>query len=530
MTPKELLKIKHDYYLNVKSKVEMLLGDRSRHIKTYRSNYDLELKNTKWSIVAKKDFFASLNDNQIIITGDFHAHLQTTKSILRLSRKLGAQNIVIGLESFYVEHQDFLNDYLAGNLTENDFLRKIEWKKNWGFPWEFTRPVLKWAAQNKVPIVALNKLSLENLNERDKFSAKMIVQASNLYSDKKMIVQYGEYHLADSHLPRQIRALNSKIKTMVILQSPEKIFFELMKQGRDPALVDFVKLTKGKWAMMSVVPWVKWQDYLLYIESGHDRKIKVDDYDFTDHVSQAIHVLNTVLDLKLHHADFSVYSVNDEILFDKINQLSSADKKFYTEAVLSGNSFYCPEGDFGFVARPTLNQISKVAALCVLFKSGVFLKSMTDPQKDFLKLIWLELLVYFLTKIINPKKKSDTLEDIRVSLRNENFSDKGKDALVLALEQKMNEVRFVATQNLPKSDVKNKAKNRKSFFVAAQILGGIMGEKIYYAYKRKNLNWKRQKSFLFKDLQSRFFSQSYYESVEIIDSWPASFKSKFDRF
>jgi len=530
MTPKELLKIKYNYYLNIKDKVESLVGDRSRSLKLYQNKYEMELRKTRWVLAQKKDFFSALNQHQLILTGDFHAHMQTTKSILRLARKIGPSHMILGLESFYVEHQEYLNGYLHGDLSENEFLRKIEWKKNWGFPWEYTKPIMKWAIQNKVPIVALNTRINSNLNERDKFSAQIIHQNFKIHPNKKMIVQYGEYHLADSHLPRQLKKLNSKIKPLIILQSPEKIFFELMRKGKDTAQVDFVKFSKSKWAMMSVVPWVKWQDYLLYIESGYDRKIKLDDYDFTDHVSQAIHVLNKVLDLGINADDFSVYTVSDEVLFDKIDSLLNLERKFYQELVLTGNSFYCPEGDFGFVARPTLNQMSKVAAQYVLFKSGVYSKSIIDPQKDFLQLIWLELLVYFLTKIINPKKKTDTFDDIRQALRNESFVDKGKEALVLALEQKLNEIRFVTLQDIKGFDRKFKSKSKKSFTVAAQILGGIMGEKVYYAYKRKILKWDRQKNFMFKNLQEKLFGEAYYEAVEIIDSWPTSFKSKFDRF
>ncbi|MFN3697292.1 MAG: ChaN family lipoprotein [Pseudobdellovibrio sp.] len=536
MTPIELLKIKQNYYQNIRERVEGILNVQSKQIKKYQLDYEAEIKKTKWSIGQKKDFFKSISEHNVILTGDFHAHIQTTKAILRLARHIGSEKLVIGLESIFVEHQVSLDEYMAGQLTDQDFLKKIEWAKNWGFPWEYTKTLLKWAIQNKVPVVGLNKISIKNLADRDKFSAQMISQTLKRYPDRKMIVQYGEFHLSQGHLPQKIQkisnSMNVSLKVLVVMQSPEKVFFDLMRKGKDPAVIDFVKNNKSRWAMMSVVPWVKWQDYLLFLESGFDRRIKVDDSDFTDHVHQAVLVLKNVLKLNtLNAEDFAVYGVNDETLFDKIESLDKNLRKHYRDLILNGQSFYCPEGDFGFVARPTLNQISKLSAQLVLFKLNVYRKTMIDGQKKFLSLIWLEALTYFLVKLINPKKKTDTFEDIRLALRNENFTDKGKEALTLALEQKMNEVRYASLQDIRGFDRRYKLiRNKKSFFVSSQILGGIMGEKIYYAYKRKHLDWSRQKNFLLRDLYSELFIKAYYESVEIIDSWPASFRSKFDRF
>lgn len=536
MTPIELLKIKHNYYQNIRERVENLLSGQSKELKKYQLSYENEIKKLKWKIGHKKEFFQSLKEHNLILTGDFHAHLQTTKAILRLARCIKPQKLVIGLESLFYEHQAFLDEYLKGHITESEYLKKIEWQKNWGFPWEYTKTILKWAMQHKVPVIGVNKRSEISLKKRDQFSAQIICEALARYPDRKMIVQYGEFHLSKTHLPLQISTLSRQyklhIKTFIVMQSPEKFFFDLMRQGQDPAVIDFVKFSQSRWAMMSVVPWVKWQDYLLYLESGFDKRIKSNDQDYTDHMHSALTLLKKVLALdSFSEDDFSVYDVSDELLFEKIGQLNKNEKKYYNDLVLNGHSFYCPEGDFGFVARPTLNQLSKVSAQIVLFKIGFYKKTIFDSQKNFLSLIWLEANIYFLTKIINPKKKTDTFEDIRLALRNENFSDRGKEALMLALEQKLNEIRYVNHQNTNTFENHFKlVRNKKSFVVAAQILGGILGEKIYYAYKRKHFDWNKQGKFLLRDIYSELFNKSYYEATEIIDSWPASFKSKFDKF
>ena len=526
-----LVTVKYDYYLRIRNKVEDLIGFRTRSIQKYQQAYEQEINRSPWEIGRKQELFKQMDKSQIVYIGDFHAQAQSTRAVLRIARKLGAQNVSLGLECFFVEHQKIINTYLAGHLSEREFLKKIEWKKNWGFPWEYTRPLMKWASQHKVPIIALNSATKRKFSDQDRFTAGLISAALKANPARKMLVQFGDFHLASKHLPAEVRKVNRKISDVVLLQSPENLYFKLLKKYKDPSSADFVKLSANRWALMSVLPWVKWQDYLLYLETGHDKKVKVDDYDLTDHVCQAVEVLNKILNLHIKVDDLSVYSVNDEALFNQIQKLPSVERAYYKELLMSGQSFYCPEEQMGFVARPSLNQISKVAALFVLYKLGIYKKSIVDGKKDFLKNIWLEMLTYFLTKIINPKKKTDTFDDIRQALRSEQFSDKGKEALVLALEQKLNEVRFATFQDL--SFVKNKKsslKNKKSYLTAAQILGGTMGEKVYTAFQKKILKLPQHKQLLLKDLQGKYFTQAYYEAVEIIDSWPSSFKSKFDKF
>ncbi len=526
-----LVKVKYDYYMRIRSKVEDLIGNQTRSIQKYQQEYEQELNRSQWEIGRKQELFKQMDKSQIVYIGDFHAQAQSTRAVLRIARKLGAQNVCLGLECFFIEHQKVLNAYLSGHLNEREFLKKIEWKKTWGFPWEFTRPLMKWASQNKVPIVALNSMTKRKFADQDRFTAGLINTAIKTNSTRKMLVQFGDFHLASKHLPQEVRKVNRKLSEVVLLQSPENLYFKLLKKHKDPSSADFVKLSANRWALMSVLPWVKWQDYLLYLETGHDKKIKVDDYDLTDHVSQAVEVLNKMLNIHIKVDDLSVYSVNDEVLFNKIQKLPALERAYYKELLLSGQSFYCPEQQMGFVARPSLNQISKVAALFVLYKLGVYKKSIIDGKKDFLKNIWLEMLTYFLTKIINPKKKTDTFDDIRTALRSEQFSDKGKEALVLALEQKLNEVRFATFQDLSfLNKKKSSLRNKKSHVTAANILGGIMGEKVYTAFQKKILKLPQHKQLLLKDLQGKLFVQSYYETVEIIDSWPSAFKSKFDKF
>jgi len=52
--------------------------------------------------------------------------------------------------------QKSLDDYTAGRIDEREFLRRSEYFKRWGFDYNLYKPILDFAAQEKIPVVALN--------------------------------------------------------------------------------------------------------------------------------------------------------------------------------------------------------------------------------------------------------------------------------------------------------------------------------------------------------------------------------------
>mgnify|MGYP001583700286 FL=1 len=234
--------------------------------------------------------------------------------------------------------------------------------------------------------------------------------------------------------------------------------------------------------------------------------------------------------LNLDKSSLSVYSSDDNNFFDLVEKCSLPLRNKIIENVQEGYSFYVPEIECGYLARHSVNHVTRVAAQYMYFKEGAYTKSLLDPKKDFLKIIWLEAIIYFFSKVKNPKRKTDTLQDVRNALQNEQFDDRGKEALMLALTQKLSEMQFLSNgkYRILGDNILQKY-SKKSFFISAQIIGGIMGEKIFNAFNKKLIKLPINKMLIFKNLQSSSFNKVYYESLEMIESWPISFKSKYDR-
>ncbi len=527
MDSTQLVQIRKDFYKTIRKRAEAITGFESKQLRQYHQSYDKELNQLSWTALDKKHLFSRLKKANIVLVGDFHAQKQSTRGFLRIVRKMKAP-VVLALECLTEKDQPAIDSFIQGELSEKDFLNRVAWKKTWGFPWENYRPLFKWAQANKISVYGINEIAVKTtLKDRDIFAANRVFDISRKNPDKKIFIQYGDFHIASAHLPRQLRKKMPALDLCTVYQSPEIIYFKIMEKQKD-LTTDIVKLTDDQWALNVLPPWVKWQDYLLYLESGYDKRIRVADVDPTDSVCQSVELLAKSFGIKVDTSSLSIYGAHDDAFFDQVDRLARPLKRRLLENVQEGLSFYIPEIEIGYLARLSVNHVTKVASQYIYYKEKGYRSTILDPQKDFLKLIWLEAVTYFCSKVSNPKRKTDTLQDIREALQKEQFDDRGKEALMLSLAQKLSELQFLV-QNKLVSDARKKKYGKKSYTISSQILGGILGEKFFYALTKRLIRFPINKSLLFKDLQNRQFHKIYYESLEMVESWPLLFKSKYDK-
>ena len=347
MDSTRLAQIRKDFYLSTRSRVESISGKESPQLERYRKTYENELNRLKYSVLHRTHFINRLQQAGIVLVGDFHALKQSSRGLLRILRKMKS-DIVLCLECICVEDQSYLDKFLTGLLTEKDFLNRIQWKKKWDFPWENYRPLFKWAQTHHIKVFGINTDAKQlSLKSRDQASAKVIRKIRSEFKKQQIFIQYGDLHLATKHLPQEIKKLVPKEDLCIVYQSPEIIYFKIMEDHRELS-TDVVQLTEKQWALNVLPPWVKWQDYLLYLESGYDKKLKRSDHDLTDSVSYSVQLLSESFGLTTDTSSLSVYSSLDESFFDQLNVLPAALRRRIVESVQDGNSFYIPELETAF--------------------------------------------------------------------------------------------------------------------------------------------------------------------------------------
>jgi uncharacterized iron-regulated protein len=64
--------------------------------------------------------------------------------------------VALGMEMFQRPFQNVLDLYLSGELGEKAMIRETQYEDRWGFDFSLYRPILRFALDHQVPVIALN--------------------------------------------------------------------------------------------------------------------------------------------------------------------------------------------------------------------------------------------------------------------------------------------------------------------------------------------------------------------------------------
>jgi hypothetical protein len=529
------IKIRKELNQQLKNQVRLMLGKDSAVIKKYQTAYENDLK-AKWKISSREELLKKAETVDFIFLGDFHALQQSQKAHMRILKGLSLRKkVILYVEFFESRHQVLLDRYLDGKLTEKDFLKKINWEKKWGFPWDAYKPIVRWAQKNKIKMIALDKRDENSLLKRDVLAAKMIAHHFRHQRQRQQscqhIVIYGDLHIAKKRIP-QLVSRYCRIdfnQFLLVYQNSEKVYFKLLEKGLE-FQVDVVKISSHQYCILNVPPWVKWQHYLNFLEHKYDKNYELSGADPTDQVLRYLKLMGKELAVPSEDFQPVIYSPESSGFWKIVSEKTSQQQKEWLEALIeNSNSFYYPPKKIGYLAVPTVNHAAGLSMAIVyekLSRSQYFPHQMPE---DFLKLIWLECIMYFGSKLINPKRKTDTVFDIKASLSMAFFPERMQEALKLALSQKMSELIYLSTRKKNRSLFK--PKKIQSYREAARLLGGMLGEKLYHAYRKRLISEFSLKSILSKSnaMRAEEFKNVYYEIIETIETFPEPFQSKVEK-
>jgi len=118
----------------------------------------------KWWIPAENttlpenQLLKKISSQRVILLGEHHNnsahhrwHLQTIKSLHSNNK-----NIALGFEMFPRRLQPVLDEWIQGELQQNEFIEKLGWDDYWFFDISLYMPIFEFARQNKIPMHALN--------------------------------------------------------------------------------------------------------------------------------------------------------------------------------------------------------------------------------------------------------------------------------------------------------------------------------------------------------------------------------------
>lgn len=129
-------------------------SERGIRLKTGKEVFGIEIPR----ILSISDIIKKVSGRQIIYIGESHNRFEHHRAQIEVIRELyeANKNIAIGMEMFQKPFQQAIDDYIAGLINQELFLKKTEYFKHWGFDYNLYREILLFARANKIPVIALN--------------------------------------------------------------------------------------------------------------------------------------------------------------------------------------------------------------------------------------------------------------------------------------------------------------------------------------------------------------------------------------
>ncbi len=99
-----------------------------------------------------------MKESRFVYIGETHNSLPMHNIQLKIIKALHEQekDLTVGLEMFPVSHQEALNKWNMGILTQDEFIRESQWYVTWNFNFGFYEGIFKLAKDRRIPLYALN--------------------------------------------------------------------------------------------------------------------------------------------------------------------------------------------------------------------------------------------------------------------------------------------------------------------------------------------------------------------------------------
>lgn len=127
-----------------------------------------------------EEIIPALLKKRVVFVGETHDNFAHHLSQLEIIKGIHQvyPELAIGMEMFQKPFQTHLDSFIAGDLSEQQLLRHSEWFDRWSYDYRLYRPILDYARQHKIPVLALNasaeikkrisEVGIEGLNEQER--------------------------------------------------------------------------------------------------------------------------------------------------------------------------------------------------------------------------------------------------------------------------------------------------------------------------------------------------------------------------
>lgn len=478
------LTLQYSLYRRQRRQIAAAFASSSPHFKRYEARYRFATRRfTRARTLAEVN--REVCEADIVYVGDYHTlkvaqlgYLELVEAALASRRR-----VVLALELVEGRFQSTVDQFLKGEIKERTFLTRIGHPYKSSFDiWPNFSPIFKLARRKGLELVAIDSRSTSSrsLELRDRYAAARIAEAASSDDRPLVLVLMGQFHIAPSHLPAQVKARLNGVERrhLVVYQNAEGVYWQLAKAGlvdRTPA----VEIRPGELCLVSTSPVECQQSFLDYVEAEqHDAPLEKQTATATFHkLARAIGNFVGV-DVREALEDVEVLAAGDVVHFERFAERGRFSPKQIAALrrhVLSRESAYVPRARLAYLATLSMNHAAEEAAHFVRHVAiGNALDRPRPHAEAFFARCLEEALGFFGSRLINPARRVAQLPEWVEHFQTGKGLNKRCAAFVLALKAAEREGPQALERLVPTRD-------EKVFHAASHALGYLLGEALFRA-------------------------------------------------
>ncbi|MGA7293122.1 MAG: ChaN family lipoprotein, partial [Terriglobales bacterium] len=229
-------------------------------------------------VLSASDVRHEIAKTGIALVGDYHALPNSQRYLASLLRDhaLHQRPVVLGLETIFSRDQHILDEWLRGEIDENELRQRIRFELDWGYDWTPFYELLSAARDRSASVYGLDCMPREDLRKigaRDRHAADKIAGIRERHPDALILVLFGESHLAPQHLPTLLQQRLPAEPILTVLQNVDALYWRAAGEDRDH--VEAVAVRENVYCVFNATPLEKYENYRLCLDrwgrsdSGH---------------------------------------------------------------------------------------------------------------------------------------------------------------------------------------------------------------------------------------------------------------------
>jgi len=207
---------------------------------------------------------AELSQADVVLIGDYHALPTSQRFAAQILTGLAKQGrpVVLGVETVFARDQHILDEWMRGEIDDEELRERIRFDLDWGYEWEPFRELLVTARQQAVGVYGLDCMPRDDLRKigtRDRHAAQKIAEIARCHPNAIVVVLFGESHLAPNHIPDVLRVALPDAGIVTLLQNIDHLYWRAAGERREH--VEAVRVESDVLCVFNATPLEKYESY-----------------------------------------------------------------------------------------------------------------------------------------------------------------------------------------------------------------------------------------------------------------------------